>query len=160
MIDVSDTTRSILGGSYTYLVRVSAWLNGELLADDVPISDASEESDRTLTVPERVTFTVPKVVDGYDWTPHDDLHPLAAKGQTLTVALGIGAGTDGPEWFQRGEFLITDTEEQEQTVVVPAVGLLALIDEAKFVSPFQPVGTILSTVRDLIEPALLADVSA
>lgn len=161
MIDVTDETRAILAGSFTYLVRVSAWQGAELLAESVPVADGQEESDRSLNVPERVTFVVPRRADGFDWTPTTDDHPLAAKGQSLKVQIGIGRGVDGPEWFQRGEFLITDTDDDgDETVTVTCAGLLTLIDEAEFISPFQPTGTIMSTVRDLIEPALLANLDA
>lgn len=160
MIDVSADSRAILAGSFTYLVKVSSWLGEQLLAEDVPIADGYEDSDRSLNVPERVTFTVPKIKDGFDWTPTRPDHPLYAGGQTLKVSLGIGAGTDGPEWFQRGEFLIIEAEEDRFQITVTCAGLLTLIDEAEFVSPFQPTGTIASTVRDLIEPALTADLDA
>lgn len=159
MISTSETVRALLdtGASFTYHLRVASWLGDTQLADDVPVAAANEEGDRGLSVPERVTFTVPREADGYDWTPTTDTHPLAAAGQTLKVSLGIGQGADGIEWFQRGEFLIQETDQQGESISVTAVGLLALIDEARFVAPFQPTGTIGSTVRELIEPALTAN---
>lgn len=159
MISTSETVRSLLdsGASYTYHLKVSSWLGDELLAAEVPVAAASEECDRGLSVPERVTFTVPREAAGYDWTPTEDTHPLAAAGQTLKVSLGVGQGADGIEWFQRGEFLIQDTQQQGESISVTAVGLLALVEEARFVAPFQPTGTIGSTVRELIEPALTAN---
>jgi hypothetical protein len=161
MISVSDTARAILdGGTFTYSVQVSSWLGDQLLADDVPIADASEDSDRSLNVPERVTFTVPKSADGFNWTPTADDHPLAAKGQTLKVSLGVSLGPDGVEWFQRGEFLITDSTENDDSITVEASGLLYLVAESDFIGPFQPSGTIASTLRALIEPALTANLDA
>lgn len=159
MIATSEIVRSMLdsGSSFTYHLKVSSWLGDELLAEDVPVAAASEDSDRSINVPERVTLTVPRVDQGYDWTPTTDEHPLAAAGQTLKVSLGVGQGADGIEWFQRGEFLIQDTQEDTDSVQVTAVGLLALIEEARFVAPFQPTGTIASTLRELIEPALTAN---
>lgn len=158
MIAVSDLARAIINsGNYVYHVRVSSWLGDQLLADEVPIATGSEDCDRGLAVPERATFEVPKRVAGFDWTPTDDRSPLAAQGQTLKVSLGVGQGADGVEWFQRGEFLIQSAEEQDDSMLVTCVGLLALVDEAKFVSPFQPSGTIASTLRALIEPAVTAD---
>lgn len=159
MIAVSDAVRSVLGGSFEYHIQVQSWLGDQLLADDVPVTAGSEDSDRSLAVPERVSFTVPKVDRGFDWTPTTDDHPLAAKGQTLKVSLGVGKGPDGIEFFQRGEFLISDSKEADdgQTIAVTCVGQLALIDEAKFAAPFQPTGTIMSTVRQLLEPAVAVD---
>jgi hypothetical protein len=162
VIAVSDTARAILNRSQVKYISVQSWLGDQLLADDVPVSAGSEETDRTLRVPERVTLTVPKVVRGVDWTPIEDDSPLAANGQTLKISLGIGIGPDGIEWFQRGEFLIEDTEEDDngETLTVTAVGLLALIDEANFVAPFQPTGTIASTARNLVEPAVTLNLDA
>lgn len=161
MITVSDTVRAVLDGSFTYRCQVQAWLGDDLLADDVPVSAGGEDSDRSLTVPETVTFTVPTRAGGVDWTPTDDDSPLAANGQTLKVSLGVGKGPDGIEFFQRGEFLIQSTTDSGGgTLTVTCSGLLALIDEAKFVSPFQPTGTIVSTARDLLEPALTVNVDA
>jgi hypothetical protein len=158
MITVTDLARAIIDtGDYVYDVRASAWLGEQLLAADVPISAAIEESDRSLRVPERVVLTVPKRDRGVSWMPAADDDPLAANGQTLKISLGIGKGPDGPEYFQRGEFLILSAEEDDQAVRVTAVGLLYLIQEAGFVSPFQPSGTIASTLRALIEPALSAN---
>lgn len=160
MITVSDTARAVIdSGRFTYEVKASAWLGDELLADDVPIDDAAEDSDRTLRVPERVVLTVPKRARGVSWAPTTEDHPLAANGQTLKISLGVGKGVDGTEWFQRGEFLITESLETDdgQSVQVTAVGLLYLVQEAGFVAPFQPSGTIMSTLRALIEPAVQAD---
>jgi hypothetical protein len=160
VIPVSATARAILDGSYTYHLRVSSWLGETLLADEVPVAAATEDSDRSLNVPERVSFTVPRQADGFDWTPTTDTHPLAAKGQTLKVTLGVSLGTAGIEWFQRGEFLIIESVDDGESIRVTAAGLLYLIDEAKFASPFQPTGTIASTLRQLIEPALTADLDS
>lgn len=159
MIAVSDTVRSMLTGSFVRYVQVQAWLGDQLLADDVPVSAGDEDTDRSIRVPERVTLTVPKRARGVDWTPTSDSSPLAAKGQTLKISLGVGIGPDGVEYFQRGEFLISDTEENTDglSLTVTVVGLLALIDEADFIAPFQPSGTIASTARSLVEPAVTLD---
>lgn len=161
MIAVSDLARAILGGSFTYYIQVQSWSRdgSQLLAADVPVSAGGEETDRSLTVPERVTLTVPKMANGINWTPTEDDSPLAAYN-ALKVNLGVGVGTDGIEWFPRGEFLIAEAEEDEETIEVTCVGLLTLIDEAKFVSPFQPTGTIVSTLRALVEPAVVVNVDA
>lgn len=162
MITTSDTVRGILdsGSGFTYAVAAQSWQGDQLLADDVPIADGQETSDRSSRVPEYVTLTVPRFAGGTDWLPTAQDSPLAACGQTLTISLGIGTGPDGIEWFQRGVFLISDTTPSDdgQTLTVIAVGLLALIDEAEFVSPYQPTGTIVSTLRNLVEPAVTVDV--
>lgn len=159
MITVSDTVRAIINsGTFTYDVKVSSWLGDTLLADDIPVSAATEESDRSLNVPERVRFTVPKRDRNTSWVPTANDSPLAANGQTLKVSLAVGKGAEGMEWFQRGEFLILSAEEGNQTIEVTAVGLLYLVSEAGFIAPFQPSGTLVSTLRALVEPAVSVNV--
>lgn len=158
MIGVSAASRSMQAdsASFRWYIRCESWYNGVLLHDDVPIEDASETSDRTSAVPERLSFNVPREVDGFNWSPEgDDSHPLAPFGQRLRVLLGVEIARDNVEWAQRGEYLITRaTPDANDNVRVEALGLLALIDEARLVSPYQPSGTFKSTIRGLIEPAL------
>jgi hypothetical protein len=163
MITVSDTARALIdSGRYVYHVRASSWLNGVLLADNVPIASGGEDGDRSLNVMERVTLTVPRRAHGVDWTPVDEYSPLAARDQTLKIQLGIGQGVNEPEWFQRGEFLITETIPDGDTLSVTCASLLTLTDEAKFSTPFQPASTATlgSTLRKLVEPDVLVDLSA
>lgn len=160
MITLSDATLSVLQRSHRRYVAVESWLGGELLAADIPIADASEEADRGLRVPERVTFAVPRRDRGESWSPVADDHPLASNGQTLRVKLGVGLANGAVEWFQRGTFLVQEADTRGDTVTVTALGLLALVDEARLASPFQPTGTLVSTLRGLIEPALTVDVTA
>lgn len=160
MIDLSDDARAVLTGSYRMSVRVESWLDEQLLSDDVPISAGSEEADRSLRIPERVTLTVPRRTVDFDWTPDYDDHPLAANGQRLRIFLGIDLGNGVLEWFNRGEFVIFSTTFAGNTVTVDARGLLNLIDEARLVAPYQPSGTIVSTLRGLLEPALTITVDA
>lgn len=155
MLDMSDEALAIVQRSFTMDVRAEVWLEDELLVADVPISDGSEELDRSLSVPERVSLTVPRRDRGTDWDPsHDPEHPLAAYGQRLRVDYGVHLGGDSWEWINRGWYVITDSSVSGETVSVNAAGLLTLVDEAKFVAPFQPSGTLVSTVRSLVEPAL------
>jgi hypothetical protein len=154
MIALSSQALSILGRSYRYYLSVDSWLGGALLADSIPVSAAVEETDRTLRVPERLTLTVPRRDRGMSWSPVGVNHPLAANGQRLRVQLGIGLDGTRVEWFQRGWFLIEESTVDGDNVNVTAVGLFALIDEARLVSPYQPTGTLVSTLRGLVEPAL------
>ena len=163
MITVSDAARAVIdAGTMTYQVTATAWLSDILLADDIPVAEATEESDRSLNVPERVTLTIPRRDDaGNDWTPTSADSPLAANGQTLKITLGVGVGRGVAEWFQRGEFLISSSKVSDDglSIAVTCVGLLYLVQEAGFVAPFQPSGTIAGTFRALISPALEADLN-
>jgi len=156
---MSTEALAVVQRSYTMQVRAESWLGGELLADDIPVASGSEERDRALGVPERVTLTVPIRDGGTDWSPISPDHPLAAFGQQLRIEYGIGVGRD-TEWINRGWFVITGSSTEGETVSVQAEGLLTLIEEAKFAAPFQPSGTLGSTVRSLVEPALTVQIDA
>lgn len=162
MITLSDASTSIITGGRPRVVHVAveSWLGGTLLAEEVPVASAAEEGDRSLRVPERLTLTVPRRYRGVNWSPYGADHPLGADGQRLRVQLGIGVAGGAVDWFQRGWFLIQDAKPSGDVVTVNAVGLLALIEEARFVSPFQPSGTLVSTLRALLEPAVTVVVDA
>lgn len=154
---MSTQALAVVQRSFVMEVRASSWRGGELLADDVPVTDGSETRDRSLNVPERVSLTVPRRDRGVDWDPGSDPdHPLAAFGQQLHISYGVDIGKGDFEWIDRGWFLITDAQADGDTVTVTAEGLLTLIDEAKFVAPFQPSAgdTMATTARSLVEPAL------
>lgn len=160
MITVSAATASILAGSSVVVgVRVESWLGNTLLDSDIPVETGGEEVDRTIRVPERVTLSVPRIDRGTDYSPNSDDAPLAANGQRLRVMLKVGTTGSAAEWIQRGWFVITSATTSGDVVNVEAAGLLTLIDEAQFVSPFQPSGTMVSTVRGLLEPALTASLT-
>jgi hypothetical protein len=152
---MTDTALDIVQRSYVLHARVRAMRGDDVLADDVPVAAGTLEIDRTVGVPERLVFTVPRLVDGFSWDPSSSPdHPLAPFGQTVTADLGVEMPGGDIEWVQRGEFLIWETGITADTVMVEAVGLLALIEEARFTTPYQASGTFKSTVRSLVEPAL------
>lgn len=161
MITVPATVTDVLAGSaFRLSVSVSSWLGGDLLAADVPVAAAAEEGDRSLRIPERVTFTVPRVDAGTNWAPGREAdHPLAANGQRLAVKIGVGTTAGVIEAFTRGWFRILSSEAAGGTVSVVAENLLAMVDEARLVTPYQPSGTIVSTLRGLLEPGLSVDVT-
>lgn len=155
MITGTADLASVLAGSgFRYQLAVESWRGGVLLADNVPVVSAGEETDRSLNVPERTTFKVPRVVDNVDWSPGPENAPLSAKGQRLHVKLGVSLRRGEVEWLTRGRFLIYDSTPDGDVITVAAVGLLELINEARLISPYQPTGTFVSTLRGLVEPAL------
>lgn len=160
MITLSATAADVLTRSHRPHCAVESWRDGVLLAADVPVSDASEEIDWSARVPERVTFTVPRRDRSVSWSPNTADHPLAANGQRLHVKLGVGVAGGAVEWFQRGVFLIEESIAEGDLVTVSAVGLLELVSEARLIAPFQPTGTLVSTLRGLVEPALTVVASA
>lgn len=156
MISVSaDMMNVIRYGSYKLHARCFVTRGGAVLATDIPIVAGSEEYDESLQVPERVTISVPRIVDGVNLEPATPTSPLAAYGQRLHVQLGVSVGAYGVEWFDRGEFLITASQANGDQVDVTAVGLLGLIEEARFVTPYNPAGLTLSNViRNFVDPAV------
>lgn len=156
MLDMSTTALAVVQGSHTMSMRAESWLDGQLIADNIPIADGSETRDRSLSVPEQISLTVPRRDQGYNWDPGTDVaHPLAAYGQILRIDYGVDVGGSW-EWINRGWFLITASSTDGDTVSVNAQGLLTLVDEAQLVAPFQPssTDTLASVIRALIEPAL------
>lgn len=159
MITVSAAVQAALrGGGFTLSARASVTLDGLVVASNVPIIDGTEEYDASVAVPERVTIRVPRVANGVNWAPTTQSSPLSAFGQRLKIQLGVGVGVAGIEWFDRGEFLIVASDVDGDVVTVQAAGLLSLVAEARLVSPYQPTGTLVSTLRGLIEPALTTSV--
>lgn len=158
MLGISGDALQVVQRSFTMQMRVESWLGDQLLADDVPVEGGSEDRDSSLAIPERVTLTVPVTDRGVSWDPTiDPQHPLAAYGQQLRISYGVEVSGDF-EWITRGWFLITGSTTEDDSVSVEAQGLLTLIDEAKFASAFQPSGTLASTVRALVEPALTVEI--
>lgn len=156
MLDMSATALAVVKGSYTMDVRAESWLDGQLIADNIPIADGSENRDRSLAVPEQISLTVPRRDRGFDWDPGTNPeHPLAAYGQILRIDYGVDVGGQF-EWINRGWFLITESSTDGDTVSVNAQGMLTLIDEAQLVSAFQPssTDTLGTVIRALVEPAL------
>jgi hypothetical protein len=161
VIELSAEARAILTRSHDVHVSVESWRAGVLLADNIPIASGEEECDRGLRVPERVTLSVPRRDQGDNWTPAADDHPLAAYGQRLRVQLGVSVAGGEIEWLTRGWYLIRSSEAQGDTVTVEAVGLLALLDEARMIAPYRPGGaSFASAVTGLAEPALTVDIDS
>ena len=160
MLDMSTVALSVVQGSYTMAMRAESWLDGQLIADSIPISDGTESRDRSLAVPEQVSLTIPRREGGFDWDPGTDPeHPLAAYGQMLRIDYGVDVGGI-MEWINRGWFLIVESSTDGDTVSVSCQGLFTLIDEAKLISPFQPssTDTLGTIIRGLIEPALTVSI--
>jgi hypothetical protein len=158
MISMSDgALETVTRGNQKRYVAMESWLGAELLSADIPIAhgDGREDVDRSLAVPERLTFTVPRIDRGVSWSPVDDLHPLATNGQRLRLLVGVGVEFGDVEWLQRGWYVIGKSTADGDTVTVEAGGLLSQIQEARLPWPYQPNGaTFKAAVRALIEPQL------
>ncbi|HEY6117992.1 MAG TPA: hypothetical protein VI172_18745, partial [Candidatus Dormibacteraeota bacterium] len=69
---MSDEALAVVQRSFTMQMRVESWLGDELLADDVPVAAGSEDRDTSLSVPERISLTVPVSDRGTSWDPSVD----------------------------------------------------------------------------------------
>lgn len=157
MIPLSDIAESVLASqTIRRYVRVESWLDDELLAEDIPIIDASEEADASLRVPERLNFSVPVEENGTSWVPSAYDSALGAYGQRVRISLGVDTGNGNIEYINRGWFLINTTTTEGDTLNVEALGLLSLVDEAMLPTEYQPKSgaTLVSVIRALVEPGL------
>lgn len=160
-IAVSERLSGVLASrTFRMICRATITRGSQVIATDLPVDVGREECDVTLRVPQRITLQVPRVIDGVDWSADGAQSPIAPWGQRVHVKIGIGVGTDGYEWINRGEFLIYDVDVTGPTITITAVGLLYLLDEAKMVAPYKPTGTLVSAIRKLVEPALTVRVHA
>lgn len=162
MIDMSATAAELVKGSYTTFVSVESWLGDQLLTDDIPVIGATEEGDRSLRVPERMTLSVPREAGGVSWVPVTPDAPLGAYGQQLRVSLGVGLSNGDVEWLNRGWFVVNSSSLDGDVVTVECLGLLALVDEATLITEYQPgAGATMGTVlRDLLEPGVTVNLDA
>lgn len=160
MLDMSAAAAAVVLRSYEMQVRGTVWQNGVLLATDVPIAEGTETRDRSLTVPESISLTVPRRVAGVTWDPRSSTDPLASDGQQMQISIGVDTGSAGTEWIERGWFLITGAQPDADNLTITLGGLLTLVAEAKFAGPYQPSGTFVSTVQGLVEPGLTCQFDA
>jgi hypothetical protein len=135
--------------------RVESWRGGKLLASSVPVVSGTLTGDRSLTVPEQVTLTVPVEVDGVRWDPLEEDDPLACYGQQLRIAVGLVVRRK-LYWMPRAPVVITGTQRDGDTITVTASSLLHLVSEARLVTPLQPKAgdTLKKLARRLVEPGL------
>ena len=62
MLECTPELLATLRGSYVTRLHVSSWRGFELLHTDVPVATGSLTMDRSLNVPERLSFTVPRIL--------------------------------------------------------------------------------------------------
>lgn len=146
MITVTDQTKGVLASNYTFRIRVQVWLDDALLVEDLPVVDISEDLDNSLNVPERITINMPRYANGIDYST-----VVAANGHTIRYQLEI---VESGEIINRGIYRVEEVLRDDNTLSITCAGLLIYIAEARFVSPFQPSGTLKNTIRSLVEPAL------
>lgn len=154
---------SMLAGSVQWAPRMSAWLDGAPLAESIPIHRGRLAADATSQVPERLTFSVPRWADGFDWLPGADAaHPLARFGQYVIPMILITSPITGVEYETvLGRFKIQNWSHDTESglIKVEAVGALQVASDDRLVSPLTPRGSLASEFRRLLPPGLSAAIS-
>src|SRR5215203_1625876 len=125
MLEATPELLATLRESYVMRLHVTSWRGGEMLFSDIPVATGNLAMDRSLTVPERLTLTVPREVDGFNWVPDHADHPLSPYGQILQLAMGIDVGGN-EEILRMGWYPITESAVSGDTVNVTAEGMLKL----------------------------------
>jgi len=154
---------STLAGAVQWVPTMSAWLDGTLLAETVPVHRGRLVADASSQVPERLTFSVPRWADGRSWLPGDDpLHPLARFGQYVIPTIVITSPVTGIQYETvLGRFKIQSWKNDALggLIQVEAVGVLQVAADDRLPSPLAPTGTLASEFRRLLPPGLSAAIS-
>jgi hypothetical protein len=141
MRHVSDLWRQLIPYSHGVVTKVDSYRDGQLLASDIPIVKGTMSYDDSTPMRRRLKISVPARDGGIRWDPgNDPMAPLAAYGQRLRVATGIGYVNGLPETVDLGETLITkwSRDEANGTVEIEATDLAQFIFDAGFVFPVTP----------------------
>lgn len=122
--------------SHQALVRASAWYEGAVSIEEVPIIGGSVKSELTAQVPQSVTLSVPITL-----TPRTPLDPLNKNGQELVLQRGrLYQGA--PLLHDLGTFRIASWRASAPTgsLEVEAVNQADRLREARLESPLSPAG--------------------
>lgn len=132
----------VLAGAPSWVPSVSSWLDGALLADNVPVVSGLLSVDSGQQVAERLTLSVPERLDGTSWVPGDDpYHPLARYGQQLSVSVSVTSPVSGVQWqTPLGGYQVQSWswDRRSGVVSVECVGLLQRLADARFTTPAVP----------------------
>lgn len=153
----------MLAGAVQWVPTMSAWLDGALLAESVPVHRGRLSADGSSQVPERLSFSVPRWADRRDWLPGDDAtHPLARFGQYVIPTIVITSPITGIQYETvLGRFKVQSWKHDTDNglIQVEAVGRLQLAADDRLPSPLAPTGTFASEFRRLLPPGLSAAIS-
>lgn len=154
----------LLAGTAGWYPRVSSWKNGELLAEDIPVTSGNVTWTGSQNVPEAVTLSVPRRDRGVNYWPGSDPdHPLARFGQQLDISIVVTSQIDGLEYETRlGRFKITDWKLSGDLIDVTAAGILSIVEEARLTVPLAPrtSGTLFSEFRRLLPAGVAVDIAS
>jgi hypothetical protein len=153
----------VLSGAAGWSCAAASWLDGELLAESIPIISGKVTAAASLAIPEALTFTVPQFADEISWVPDSPTHPLGKFGQTIDLSINVTSSFSGEVTGTRiGRFLICDWEYDKNagTIEVSCLGTLKVVDEDRFLVPEVPAsaGTLASEFRRLMSPGIPVEI--
>lgn len=127
--------------SHRVVTRVDSWLAGVQLAAALPVDAGTVTYDDTGTLKRRLSLTVPAHTPTMNLDPAGDPSaPLAAYGQRLHVATGIGYPNGAVELADHGWYLTTSwqRDDADGTITVEAFDLAQLIADDRLTAPSAP----------------------
>lgn len=138
---------SIYESSHQAEVRVSAWLEGELLGEP-PVIGGSVKSTLAALVPEAVSLSVP-----LSWTPRRPTDALNKNGQELTIQRGVPGALEDLGTFRISKW---QADAPYGELKVDATSQADRLREASLESPYSPAtGRAFSAVaEDLVDNIL------
>lgn len=153
---------ALYAGAMEWRSHLTSFLAGEMLADYIPIVGGTFNEDASQAVPDSLTFTVPRYVDGFDWRPGRATdHPLAPRGQQITASVVATALASRTEYETRlGLFRIEDFQESDGDLTFTCSGAFQAIQEDQPATPLVPRagGTFASEVRRVVPAGFGIDV--
>lgn len=154
---------ALLAGFVSWEPRVASWLDGVLLAGDIPVDSGRITWTRSQQVPDALTLKVPRYgADGTDYLPgNNPTAPLARFGQMLDVRIIVRSQIDGLEYeHRRGMFPIQEWKYDGDFIEVTAAGMLQVAADARLLTPLAPrsSGTLASEFRRLLPAGVAAEI--
>ena len=141
MRSMSPAWPTLIRYSHRVVTRIDSWLAGTQLLANLPITEGSITYDDTGTLKRRLSLTVPAHTPTLNLDPAGNpAAPLAAYGQRLHVATGIGYPNGAVEVADHGWYLITtwERDDAEGTITVEAFDLAQLLVDDRLTAPQSP----------------------
>lgn len=161
----SSDFASALTRSHTAVTSADAWLAGTRVAQDLAIVSG----DVTLTADSLVRGSITAQVagEGLSLLPTAPTDPLATYGQEVNVRRGVALGSGTSETLSLGWYRLNTASSlarwrwDERFKRFDATGVAVDLDgedrmasarDFRFTSPYQPSGTVLGSIRNLLAP--------
>lgn len=138
---MSPSWPALLPYSHRVVTRVESWLAGVQLANAIPVDAGTVTYDDTGVLKRRLSLTVPARTSAGSLDPAGNPSaPLAAYGQRLHVATGIGYPNGAVELADHGWYLVTSWErdDAEGTIAVEGFDLAQLLVDDRLTAPSAP----------------------